>query len=64
MKHVRDLLRRPTDLDLLLVQVEFEEIRDPLNVAALAEESLEGIFLCYKRFKKNINCVNCDDYKF
>ena len=58
MKHVRDLLRRPTDLDLLLVQVEFEEIRDPLNVAALAEESLEDIFYVIEDLKKNINCVN------
>jgi hypothetical protein len=58
VKHVRDLLRRPTDLDLLLVQVEFEEIRDPLNVAALAEESLEDIFYVIEDLKKNINCVN------
>jgi hypothetical protein len=64
VKHVRDLLRRPTDLDLLLVQVEFEEIRDPLNVAALAEESLEDIFYVVEDLKKNSNCVNGDDYKF
>jgi predicted nucleotidyltransferase len=54
VKHVRDLLRRPSDLDLLLVQVEFEEIRDPLNVAALAEESLEDIFNVIEDLKKTL----------
>ena len=34
------LLRRPADLDLLLVQVEVEEAGNALDVAALAKERL------------------------
>ena len=41
MQHVGDLLSRPADLDLLLVQVEVEKVGDPLNIAALSEESLK-----------------------
>jgi hypothetical protein len=36
-----NLLRRPADLDFLFVEVQVEELGDPLDVAALAEERLK-----------------------
>jgi len=60
VKHVGDFLGRPSYFDLFFVQVKVKEIRDPLNVAALAKESLEKrklkiLILLNKSFNSKID---------